>query len=502
MALYFSTVSYSQLSWKWMHPTPQGNSLNYVKLFSAEDWVAVGNFGTFMSTTNSGVNWSISHNADGFKPGDYSFLWDAWFFNMTTGIVCGSTSQIWRTTNGGISFDSISSNIGTGVDLKGIHFINTMTGYIGCSNGDILKTTDSGTNWFRIITGSYAWIRNIYAIDKRIYCPASQSLIITSFDGGESWFKDTVSIAPNVLYDVAFRDTLNGMVCGMNFAAITSDAGATWQQCNVTLAPSSFKSIVYRNNSWYLTGNPKWIYRSSNNGVTWDSLNILGQQCYSAALNCLDIMGENFLVCGDNGLINASSNSGANWESFNYLGNRGNLFDIWCDNMSGKVIAVGTPGPTPFLVSANGGMNWIFSSGKGITTDVYSLSMLNSLTGYACGTFGKVFRTTDGGFIWDSLTSIENRIALGCTDFINVNTGFVCDLNGRVYKTDNAGVNWILISEMYPQTDYKIDMLNAQTGWIAGGSGACRYTSKGGLNWTEQAANTNSSHRDLQMRDI
>lgn len=498
--LFISSVSFSQLSWMWMHPRPQGNALHYVKIFNSNNWIAVGDFGTFMKTTNAGQNWYINHNADGFKPDNYSTLYDAWFFNMSTGIVCGASSQVWRTTNGGLTFDSIPVALGNAANFMGIHFINSNTGYIGCSIGDVFKTTDAGLSWSRIFTGSNLWIQNISAADNRIYCPGTQSSILTSYDKGETWFVNVVSSTQYFLNDVKFIDTLRGMVCGINFAAYTSNGGASWQQCNATLASSSFYSVIYSRNKWYLTGNPNWIYRSSNNGITWDSLDFHGNQFYSSAYLKLDIRGVNFLTGGNFGLLNSSTNNGLNWNSFNYLGNRAYLLDIWCDNMNGKVIAAGTSEPTPFLVSSNGGNNWIYNSGTGITNQVNSLSMINSMTGYACGTFGKVLRTNDGGLNWDSVTSVD-RVSLVNIDFVSQDTGFVCEMSGKIYRTENGGLNWLMIYEPIPHADYKIDMVNSKTGWIAGGNGNCMHTSNGGFNWIEQSVNTSSSIRDLQIID-
>lgn len=65
--LFISSASHSQLAWEWLHPRPQGNSLKYVKVFSAIDWLAVGDGGTFMKTTNGGANWYITHEVTGYK---------------------------------------------------------------------------------------------------------------------------------------------------------------------------------------------------------------------------------------------------------------------------------------------------------------------------------------------------------------------------------------------------------------------------------------------------
>lgn len=78
---------------------------------------------------------------------------------MTTGIVCGSSGQIWRTTNSGLNFDSIPS--GVTATLYGIHFIDANTGYIGGSSGTVLKTTNAGVNWTAMTTGVTYTINNI-----------------------------------------------------------------------------------------------------------------------------------------------------------------------------------------------------------------------------------------------------------------------------------------------------------------------------------------------------
>ncbi|KXK43712.1 MAG: hemagluttinin repeat-containing protein, partial [Chlorobi bacterium OLB5] len=178
------------------------------------------------------------------------------------------------------------------------------------------------------------------------------------------------------------------------------------------------------------------------------------------------------------------------------------LNDIWCDNMSGKVIAVGTAAPTPFLVSTNGGVNWIYDIGTGITTTIYGLKMVNANTGYASGSSGKMFKTTNGGLNWDSVSFVGATSTLYCTDFISVDTGWASGSSGTIYKTVNGGMNWTLQTTGITSTLYRIDMVNALTGYFIGSSGACRKTTDGGTTWTAQTPNYTSTLYWIDMKDV
>lgn len=500
--IFFITtlISYSQLSWKWVHPTPQGNTLRYAKMFSATDWVAVGYGGTFMKTTNAGVNWSITHDAAGIKTSSQILLYNAWFFNMTTGIVCGSSGQIWRTTNGGLNFDSIPSGVTS--TLYGIHFVDANTGYIGGSSGAVLKTTNAGVNWTALTTGVTYTINNIFALNNRVYCPTSTaSILLTSYDGGTTWFNDTTAATTNSLYDVAFRDSLNGIVSGATATVrITTDAGLTWTP--YTGFPStSFWSILFNSNTYYLSGSSSYIYKSTNNGTTWDSIPETGTQYYTSTYYFLDVSGNNMLNVGAFGLMNSTTNSGTNWTAHNYLGYSSTLNDIWCDNMSGKVIVVGSVAPTPFLVSTNGGANWIYDIGTGFGNAIYGLKMINSMTGYASGSSGKMFKTTNGGMNWDSVSFVGATSTLYSPDFVSADTGWVCGSSGTIYKTVNGGLNWTALTTGTTSTLYRIDMINSQTGYVIGASGTARKTTDGGTTWTAQTSNYSSTLYWINMID-
>lgn len=78
--LSISSVSLSQLSWRSLsNPRPQGNSLKYVKVFSATDWIAVGDGGTFMKTANGGSDWYITNDVTGYKAHGPVYVNDACF---------------------------------------------------------------------------------------------------------------------------------------------------------------------------------------------------------------------------------------------------------------------------------------------------------------------------------------------------------------------------------------------------------------------------------------
>ena len=495
LVLYFSQVSYSQLSWKWLHPRPQGNALKYVKIFSADDWLAVGDGGTFMKTTNGGTNWYITHDVTGYKAYGPIYVYDAFFFNMNTGLVCGPGGKIWRTINGGLSFDSIPS--GTAANLNGMHFVNNYTGFIGGSNGTVLKTTNSGVSWSIINTGSIQNITGIFVIDRRIYCTTSSgSVLLFSIDGGTDWRSVAVSSGSYSLINPVFRDTLNGLLSGSSYVFSTTNGGVNWTQLPLIVTD---RKIYFHGNNWYLTGSSRFILRSTTDRQTWDSLNIPLTSNFQYLNGPLDINGSYLLLGGDGGALYVSKNNGISLSLVTYQVSVSGLRNIWCDNINGRIIASGTFS-TPYLVSTDGGSGWVTSEGDNIAGDIYGMKMINSTTGYSCGENGKVYVTGDGGLSWENIAVLDNgNSELMSIDFAGPDTGYVSSEYGRIYRTINGGLNWELVLAQNPIGVYRVDAVDANTVWMAGYYGICRYTTNGGVNWISTATNTNSDIAAIQM---
>jgi photosystem II stability/assembly factor-like uncharacterized protein len=503
---FLSPFLFSQINtfWQWSHPKPQGNTLRYVKVISPTTWYAVGYAGTFMKTTNSGANWYIRHDIAGIQTNDQLFFYNGWFFDANTGFACGELGKLVRTTNAGTTWDSVSTGV-TGT-LYGIHFINNSTGFIGGSTGTVLKTTNGGLNWSPLTTGITTTINNIFALDvNRIYAPTTAANLRVTTDGGTTWASQSTGSSVT-LYDVFFRDANTGIVCGSSTALrYTTNAGANWTATNTGLPSSTLYGISYfpglaDTDYWYASGNSFYAFRSINNGLTWDSVSIAGSQTYVSTYYYLDRNASTMVTAGAFGLINSSSNSGANWTAHNPLPYSSTLNDIWCDNMNGRVFAVGSVAPTPVMFSSNGGTTWSTNPGLTIPVTLYGIKMLNSNTGYVSGASNRIFKTTNGGASWDSVsTAIGTSTTLYCPDFINENTGWVSGSSGRIFKTTNAGANWSLLTTGVTNTLYRIDMVDANTGWFIGSSGAVRKTTDGGTTWTAQTSNYSSTINWIQM---
>lgn len=497
---------FSQINspWQWSHPKPQGNTLRFVKAFSPSSFVGIGYAGTFIKTTNGGANWYIRHDIAGTMTSDQIFFYNGWFFDVNTGFGCGELGKLVRTTNGGTTWDSVST--GVTVTLYGIHFVNNTTGFIGGASGTVLKTTNAGLNWLPLTTGITTTINNIFARDvNNIYAPTTSGNLRVSTDGGVSWATQLTGTSVTV-YDVYFRDANTGVVCGSSTALrYTTNGGLNWTATNTGLPSSTLYNLNYfpgltDADYWYASGNSFYAFRSINNGLTWDSVDVTGSQVFTSTYYNLDRNGSTMITGGALGLINTSTNAGANWTAHNTLPYGSSLNDIWCDRMNGRVIAVGSVSPTPMMYSTNGGTTWSTDPGIPITTTLYGIKMINSLTGYVSGSSNRVFKTSNGGATWDSVsTAIGSSTTLYCPDFINENTGWVSGSSGRVFKTTNAGANWTLQTTGITNTLYRIDMLDANTGWFIGSSGTVRKTTDGGTTWTAQTSNYGSTINWIQM---
>ncbi|HLT23701.1 MAG TPA: hypothetical protein VK004_01120, partial [Ignavibacteria bacterium] len=111
MAFLFSLNEFSNAQstnqYSWLHQTPQGNTIRWVKMWDANNWYAAGLGGNFMKTTNGGSTWNFSDFVGGFSStGIYNTIYDGHFFNLNNGFLCGGSGKVYKTTNAGASWDS------------------------------------------------------------------------------------------------------------------------------------------------------------------------------------------------------------------------------------------------------------------------------------------------------------------------------------------------------------------------------------------------------------
>jgi|WetSurMetagenome_2_1015567.scaffolds.fasta_scaffold02884_4 photosystem II stability/assembly factor-like uncharacterized protein len=256
----FSLESFSQTApWIWQHPTPQGNTLRWVKYWDANNWYAVGYVGTFMKTTNAGANWTWKNNALGqySNSGQANWCYGAYFFNQNTGIVYGQGNSvsgangIYRTTNGGTTFDTTNVVPWMAGTFYFAYFVNNNLGFAGCTSAPyVYRTTNGGISWTGLTSPTVA-AYDIYASDSlNIIISNASGNVRKSTDGGATWTTILTGTSAT-LYRMVFANPNVGFTAGGSTAAsifrYTTNGGLNWTTpANTGLAASTMYDIDYR----------------------------------------------------------------------------------------------------------------------------------------------------------------------------------------------------------------------------------------------------------------
>ncbi|MFZ0391353.1 MAG: hypothetical protein WAN36_12920, partial [Calditrichia bacterium] len=96
--------------WEWLHPTPQGNNLRYLKVWDEDNWYAMGYSGTFLRTSDGGSSWFLNKNIGGLSSSGFGYnLFGGYFLDMNTGLACGESGTLVRTTDAGLTWNSVYS---------------------------------------------------------------------------------------------------------------------------------------------------------------------------------------------------------------------------------------------------------------------------------------------------------------------------------------------------------------------------------------------------------
>jgi photosystem II stability/assembly factor-like uncharacterized protein len=268
---------------------------------------------------------------------------------------------------------------------------------------------------------------------------------------------------------IEFINALTGYIAGSNGVLIkTEDGGTSFQTLNLGTTEDvnamdfvSHSTGFVATNITALSSGVSHLYKTTNGGQSFTSINI-GAQMYYRAIK----------------FVNDSVCFAAGGE-FPYSG----MF-------IGKLIKTVDQGNT-----------WTTINVPGLRT-VYDIYFSSTDTGFLCGSWGQIYRTTDGGVNWTPVTinlttttDTEDILYSGIT-FINSTVGF-CVGGSRsfddnfILKTIDGGVTWSRIPN--PSSTYNfymsVDFSSDKVGYISGGNpgqnASCILkTSDGGDTWS------------------
>jgi len=445
-------------------------------------------------TTDGGNNW-IQQNSG--SAGGYKLC----FLNTNTGW-CMGDHNIYKTTNGGNNWNNIFYN--STYYLNDFCFSDENMGWCAVTypTGLILKTTNSGYNWFELNVPGSSQNGYIYFLNNTTgFCGDWSGKVFKTTDGGNYWGLK-YSILSGI-YSGFFIDSTTGWIGTSNGKIInTTNGGDNW---NLQYTLPDFTEAMYFLNpsTGYAGGGNGIIYKTTDGGSNWSELN-QGKGDYFSNFSSSYFLNSNtgWMATGNMGVLK-TTNGGNNW-TFNFTNVKYSLYGLtfslygitFLNQNTGFVVGNGQiqPPGTNFAVifrTSNGGINWNTQSETYNSWGLYCVNFANDNTGWAVGSSGLIKKTTDNGMNWFSQNS-NTTMAIRCLKFVNPDTGFCTSNSGYILKTMNGGENWNIQNIGETANLNSIVLVNTNTGWIAGNQGLITKTTNMGSNWIQQTTGVNN----------
>jgi len=221
-----------------------------------------------MISTNGGQNWSkaTSNSFTTFRSID--------MVNSNIGFVAGYDGAIYKTTTGGLSWDSLTTPLTT-TDFYGIDFVSETTGWASGSGGAILITTDGGTTWTQQTSGETVTLYSINMVDASTgwFCGSSGNIRKTT-DGGANWIEQTHAMGTSTCYSVsAISDMIAYTAGASGKIQKTTDGGTNWTLLTLPaeFTTSTIYDIDFRGENYGLVGgSSSKVAVTTDGGITWN----------------------------------------------------------------------------------------------------------------------------------------------------------------------------------------------------------------------------------------
>lgn len=284
--LFFSEVL-SQGNWERIYSPVTENLSSVCFVDSSFGWAA-GFSGIIIHTSNSGGDWIIQDSKT------ENNITDIFFINRNIGwAIFWETSNfpfgtyVLKTTDAGANWITSQSPVESCFGQT-IFFSDSLNGWMGGKPYPIVHTTDGGITWVESFIDSSAYstfpVYDIKFYNSEIgYASGGVfdccGIIWSTTNGGINWSAiDTPYVAPEPIYGLYLRDSLNVLGAGGDFESwglgvglISSfNAGGTWSFEYIGISGVAW-DIAFRNNTdvWAALGGEAKLIYSTDSGINW-----------------------------------------------------------------------------------------------------------------------------------------------------------------------------------------------------------------------------------------
>lgn len=165
--------------------------------------------------------------------------------------------------------------------------------------------------------------------------------------------------------------------------------------------------------------------------------------------------------------------------------------------------AVGTQGT--IYHTSDGGKTWVKQNSY-VTTDLLAVMFTDENTGWAAGSGGTVLKTVNGGIVWSKAGTGTTRFIKGIHAF-NADTAIMVGQGGLIMRTENAGTSWRIDTLLKSGSDYNsVFFADGLRGWAVGKSSETRSynyisTTDGGHTWDTTRSDGANYFSDIVFTD-
>jgi photosystem II stability/assembly factor-like uncharacterized protein len=267
--------------------SPTDNFLRTLCFLDSLRGYVAGDSGLILYTSNGGDNWTEQQSNTSGKIVEIFFLNDdmGWALAWSEGLSDFFGTYILTTTNGGndwIEEEFRQENI----FLYAVYFQDSVKGFLGGNPGGIFKTTDGGVTWdsAAIANAPFAYFPilkfNFFNDQYGFACGGAHDIAGITWkttDGGDYWVPiDAAYTPPDEIWDIYFIDSANVVGVGGDPELFgvgilrSNDAGKSWSYSELGLIGMA-RALSFRTDyeCWAPVPIPESLIQSVDTANTW-----------------------------------------------------------------------------------------------------------------------------------------------------------------------------------------------------------------------------------------